>query len=304
MENTGAFRKWKDLLHGDFMLDAAGFILGSIIPYSYIEMIGDEQMVLVDYIDLRQHTNSVNDAIDLLVSLGYARWYRKDEVAEFDGSTAKRRGDTNFDSIIIGTAQNFMDCTYFFEKKTKETIGEVKPARVTRPTRRPVQVVPSNIPTIPEIPDQLDLSDIEAFINRHLNLYKVYCSKISLRSAPQKIEKKITEVLKKVRIGQILTAIDLLTYFDCSSALVNSWHDVPDRYTKPNLFASAKSILNKGKADDILRVVNYFLEEYPKWAPDSFNDTSITVLSFKYGACVNKMGLKKPIAKGYEDDTL
>ena len=105
-----------------------------------------------------------------------------------------------------------------------------------------------------------------------------------------------------------MTNVDLLTYLDCVNAMVYDWTDVPTNYTDIKTKQVAKGIVNKYTIEDIIKVVPYFVENYPTNAKEGYEDTNIYTLNFSFQSMLIKMKGKNRVNRGtrktYEDDRL
>lgn len=278
--NDWAIRKWSAVLADTLPVDKATFLLCSIIPLSYVEMSYAENLVVVDVADIRKYTNVVKEGCDLLVSMGYAKWV----VNHTDPN--KNDPTKGADKLAIGYSPNFVRCIYYIEKNN----------------------ISNSVPKIADTPKNLtyDFSTTIDKLDEFMDRYKVYCTKVRLAGKPDKIYKKIKEVLTKVQTTGTITSTDLLTYLDCVTAMVYEWTDVPNSYRNPKELATAKKVVGMTTADKLIEVVPYFVENYPNWAKDGYESVNIFTFGIHFKTAILKMnGITKTNKKvNIENDNL
>jgi hypothetical protein len=275
--NDWAIRKWSMVLGDDFALDKATFLLCSIIPLSYIEISDNENLVLVDLAEIRKYTNVVKEGCDFLVSNGYAKWV----------VTNSKDPNKAHDKIAIGTSPNFVRCVYYFEKS---------------------KIVSASVSKIVETPNNqtYDFSETIDKLDVMMENYKKYCTKIKLHSKPDKLFKKIKQALTKAQTGS-LTISEFMGYLDSVNAMVYEWTDVPNTYTNPKENAVAKKVLGMTTPDKLIKVVPYFVENYPNWAKPGYESVNIYTFSMHFQTALMKMNGatgKRKTPKTYTDDKL
>lgn len=277
MFNNFSIKKWSYVLSDSFPLDKTTFLLCSIIPLSYLEEIRDEMLIVVDLKDIRKYTNVVKEGCEYLINKGVAKW-----VTEPNKEIEQR-------SIAIGHSPDYVSEKYFFEK-----------------TAVPIKEALNEEPSKSSVVDSSQFSDTVETLDTWFTKYKNFCSKIKLNSKAEKVYDKVKSVIKKAKDGK-MTNVDLLTYLDCVNAMVYDWTDVPNSYTDIKTKQVAKGIVNKYTIEDIIKVVPYFVENYPLTAKVGYEDTNIYMLNFSFQSMLVKMKGKRPgnrVRKTYEDDNL
>lgn len=279
MFNDWAIRKWSKVLSDKFPLDQASFLICSIIPLSYIEVIEEENFVVVNLSDIRKYTHFVKEGCDFLVSKGYAKWLTKD----------KRNNNQDYNQIAIGTSVDFINATYYFEISK----------RITEATK---------VANGGKISQSIDYSDTVKILDDWFERYKIFCNKINLSSKAEKVHKKIKIVLTNVTKSNKITPIELLTYLDCVNAMIYDWTDVPNSYSNIKLKSVAKQVIAKTTPNNIIKVIPYFVENYPTTAKQGYEETNIYNLSFHFSSMLRKVNGKSNRTKGknrgYDDDKL
>lgn len=280
MFNDWAIRKWSKALSDGFPLDQATFLVCSIIPLSFIEMVDGDNYVVVNLSDIRKYTNVVKEGCDFLVSKGYAKWLTKN----------RQHNNRDYDQIAIGTSPDFITAVYYFEA-SKRISTATKTSRGAENSR-----------------EKTDYTDTIEVLDEWFEKYKVFCNKVNLKSKAEKIHKKIKTVLDNVIATNKITPIELLTYLDCVNAMIYDWTDVPNSYSNIKLRNTAKQVIQKTTPDNIIKVVPYFVENYPKTAKQGYEETNIYNLSFHFTSMLNKVNGRSRRTvkrnKGYEDDKL
>ena len=281
MFNDWAIRKWSKVLSDDFSLDKATFLICSLIPISYIDIVDDENFVVVNLSDIRKYTNVVKEGCDFLVKNGYAKWLTKN----------RQYNNTDYDQISIGTSPDFITAVYYFEAS--------KRISTSIPTKQTTAVKKSSI-------DKNNISDTITLLDEWYEQYKIFCAKIHSKSKAEKIHAKIKTVLDNVIITGNMTPVELLTYLDCLNAMKNDWLDIPNSYTNIKLKQMAKQVIAKTTAENLLKLIPYYVDNYPKIAKQGFEETNVYNLSFHFTSMMNKMNGSKVgnKTKTYDDDKL
>ena len=282
MFNDWAIRKWSKVLSDDFPLDKATFLICSLIPISYIDMVDDENFVVVNLSDIRKYTNVVKEGCDFLVKEGYAKWLTKN----------RQYNNTDYDQISIGTSIDFITAVYYFEASKR--ISTSIPVKQSSVSKRRIS--------------KNDISETIELLDEWYESYKIFCAKIHSKTKAEKIHGKIKLILNNVIATGNMTAVELLSYLDCVNAMRNDWLDVPTSYNNNYKFmAMAKQVLAKTTAENLLKLVPYYVDNYPKTAKEGFEETNIYNLSFHFTAMMTKMNKKtgvKSKTQNYDDDKL
>jgi len=292
--NDWAIRKWNMALSKEFTLDRATFLITSIIPLSYVEMLGDKNYIVVNYSDIEKHTKFAKEGCEYLIDRKFAKWGSEYKMAEFDGKEIFTSTSIDTNILVIGEASSLIRNSYYFENILS---NEVKKTSVTDNKLE--------VETVPQI--SIDISKTISWLDEWFGRYKEFCSKIRLIEKPKKIEAKIKEFVQKVKSGKKIVHTDLLSYLDCVNAMVNEWTDVPERYTDIKQRQVATKVIGMTTAENLLKVVPYFVEHYPSWAKVGYESTNIYMLSFHISTCLTKMNGKKRVKKSdisYDDDKL
>lgn len=277
----GAIEVWNKVFAEDFILDKATFLLASIIPISTINTGDNENYVMVSLNDLRKYTKFAKQGCDMLVEKGFAKWhYSDDNKKELEG-------------IAIGTCPDFLNVSYYFEAHKRFNKASIASQRM-KPGAR------SNVPQ--EV--TADFTDTIAVLDTWFTRYKIFCAKANKSSLAERVFASVKKVLDKAKTGQ-MDAPDLLLYLDCCNAMLYDWTDIPPQ-NNIKLKNMAKQVLVKHNAETLINVVPYFVEHYPTFAKETYEDTNIYMLSFHIGTTLKRMqraqGKKKPV--NLKDDRL
>ena len=277
-----AIKKWTLALSNDFTLDAVSFLVSSILPLVQIETKGTDNLLVVELSEIRKYTNLAKQGCDLLVKNGVAKWVND------------AKGRISYDKIAVGTTNDYVSAIYYFEKTN----------RITQAIKSPLKTRTSRIKKTTNL---TDFGDTIQILDDWYARYSVFCSKVSLHSKAEKIHDKIKNVIINVKNTGTITPVELLTYLDCVNAMIYDWTDVPNTYSNIKLRQVAKKIIAKSTADNIIRIVPYYAENYPNIAKQGYEETNIYNLDFHFTSMLmkatkGKVGKNKP--KNYNDDKL
>lgn len=281
MFNDWAIKGWSKALSTDFPLDRATFILCSIVPLSYIEMVGDENFVVVDLSEIRKHTNMGKAGCDFLVSEGLAKWLHNGKINDLK----------DYKQIAIGTSSDYVTADYYFQKTN----------RISTVVNTPVA---GNKYILNGDEFLVTIERMDELFER----YKVFCNKVNLKSQAEKVHTKIKTILKNIAANGNITPVELLGYLDCVNAMVYDWTDIPKTYSNIKMKNTAKQVIAKTTSDNIIKVVPYFVEYYPEIAKEGYEETNIYNLNFHFTSMMKKMqkntNSKRTRKAGYEEDRL
>ena len=273
MINDWAIKKWSKALADSFPLDSGTFLLASIIPLSYIEQRNGENFMVVDLAEIRKYTRMAKDGCDFLVDKGYAKWMNTSE----------------YDKIAIGVAKDFVTTMYYFEKKNRISDSMSSLSASKKDTINPI-----------------DIDETIVKLDRWFETYKTFCEKVNLGQKAEKIYSRMMVTIKNVKYSHKITPRELLLYLDCVNAMLYDWTDIPEKYTN-KLTDRAKEVSGKTTAENIIKLIPYYVEHYPTIAKKGFEETNIYNLSFHFNTILSRMnGGNRPAAKrkGFGDDKL
>ena len=84
---------------------------------------------------------------------------------------------------------------------------------------------------------------------------------------------------------------------DCVNAIFYDWTDVPNTYSNPKLRAVAKKIIGRTTADNLVKLVPYYVEHYPTIARAGYEETNIFNLDFNFNSMLMKVNSSKGSTK-------
>lgn len=292
MFNSDAIKKWSSILSPECSIDPKSYLICSIIPLSYIEMVGNDNLIVVDLGDIRKHTKFVKEGCDYLVSLGFAKWVTY-------GVTNPKEP---YSKISIGSSTSIMSApTYYFEQKkqafTKATsTGRFSGTTSTKKANTPKRVNTSNS-------QDFDFGDTIQILDTWFAKYQKFCLKVNLNAKATKVYDKIKAVIDKAKKGK-MNSTDVLIYLDCVNAMIYDWIDIPSSYNI-KVKQVAKKVLVKTTNDKLISLIPYYAENYPKTAKVGYEETNIYNLDFHFNSMLSGVGKKKPKSKSnFEADGL
>lgn len=278
---------WSFAMSDDFPLDRRTYLIASILhlAYVYVDDYGDK-FIAVDLSEIRKLTKNASQGCTFLVEEGLAKWI---EVADRRDPTQTPR------SISIGTTTNFIDAKYYFDEII---VTSMKPTRGFA-TDKIVHKRKAGATKL------YDFSDVMDDAMEHLNTYRAYCTRISRNAMYATVSGTLKKVLDDAETGK-LAPNDLIDYLDSYNAIVNQRTSMEGgKKASVKVRSVAKSLLEKHNIERIIRLVPYFVLNYPNIADPRYMDTNIFMLNMKFDAMqlmMQRDNLTKPTKKKYGDD--
>jgi len=293
MFNSDAIKKWANILSPECTIDPKTYLICSIIPLSYIQIVGGNNLIIVDLEDIRKHTNLVKEGCDYLISIGFAKWV----------TYGIPNHQEPYDKISIGSSDSIMDNpTYYFEQK-KKAFTKATAGKLTGTTTKKANV--SKKTTVKSTEDYTaDFGNTIQILDDWFAKYQKFCLKVNLNSKATKVYDKVKDVIGKAKKGK-MTSTDVLIYLDCVNAMIYDWIDIPSRYNNIKLKQVAKKVLVRTTNDNIIKLIPYYVENYPSTAKVGYEETNIYNLDFHFNSMLLAMNKNKPKTKtNFEDDGL
>lgn len=279
---------WSFALSDDFPLDKRTYLLGSIMHLAYVNVTEQgEKLIAIDLSDIRQLTKCASEGCRFLVEEGLAKWI---------DTTDKKDPTQAPNSISIGTTSDFIKSRYYFEDIV---VGSL------RSTGFSDKVVHKRKAGKVKIHD---FSAVMDDLLPHLNSYREYCARISRNAMYATVSDTLRRIFDDAEHGKF-TPNDCIDYLDCVNAIVYDRTDIEGgKKANVKIRATAKSLIEKYNMEKIIKLVPYFVVNYPNVADPKYMDTNIFMLNMKFTSMQLMMDrvtkTSSHTQKDYDNDSL